>query len=73
MQCVNQEMTCLVDMEIGICSCAIGCSGAACKHQAAVAKHFKLITINVAPVKPGVSAVIARGQENSQCRSGRSK
>ena len=40
----------LVDMDIGACSCAQGSDGAACKHHAAVARDFKLSTINVAPV-----------------------
>jgi len=40
----------LVEMEIGICSCHTGSTGAACKHQAAVAKLYKLATVNVAPV-----------------------
>lgn len=60
----------LVDMEIGICSCPIGSSGAACRHQAAVAKQFKLISVNVAPVHSKemryLFAVIARGKENTQ-------
>ena len=60
----------LVEIEIGICSCAIGLTGAACKHQAAVAKHFKLATVNVAPVHSKecrqLFAIIARGKENTQ-------
>ena len=37
----GQTFEWLVVMEIGICSCPTGCTGAACRHQAAVAKHFK--------------------------------
>ena len=65
-ECKEEEMLdYLVDMEIGICSCPTGSTGAACKHQAAVAKHFKLVSINVAPVHSKETrhlfAVIARG------------
>ena len=35
----GQTLDYLVEMEIGICSCPTGCTGAACRHQAAVAKH----------------------------------
>ena len=40
----------VVDMELGICSCSKGSTGAACKHQAAVAKHFSISSVNIAPV-----------------------
>ena len=42
-----------VDMDIGVCSCSRGCNGAACKHQAAVAKVFKICPVNLAPKKQG--------------------
>ena len=37
-------------MELGICSCSKGSIGAACKHQAAVAKKFSISSVNIAPV-----------------------
>ena len=39
-----------IDMDIGTCSCLRGSNGAACKHQAAVAKHFKIASVNIAPI-----------------------
>ena len=36
----------LCDMELGICSCTTGSTGAACRHQVAAAKHFKLVSVN---------------------------
>ena len=39
-----------IDMDIGTCSCSQGSNGAACKHQAAVAKHFKIASVNIAPI-----------------------
>ena len=55
----------VVDMELGMCSCTRGSTGAACRHQAAVAKHFKLASVSIPPVHSKESrhiyAVIARG------------
>ncbi len=39
----------LVDMDIGICSCSLGNTGAPCKHQAAVARTFNICSVNLAP------------------------
>ena len=39
----------LVDMEIGTCSCIKGVTGLECKHQAAVAKHYKVHSVNIPP------------------------
>ena len=39
----------LVDMDIGICSCSLGNSGAPCKHQGAVARKFNICSVNLAP------------------------
>ncbi len=56
----------VVDMELGMCSCGIGSTGAACRHQAAVAKHFKLASVNIPPIHSKecrhLFAVIARGK-----------
>ena len=43
------ELEYFVDMDIGVCSCSRGYSGAACKHQAAVAKAFNICSVNLAP------------------------
>ena len=43
------ELEYVVDMDIGVCSCSKGFNGAACKHQAAVAKAFNVCTVNLAP------------------------
>ena len=37
-------------MELGVCSCPKGTVGAACKHQAAVAKTFNIASVNIAPI-----------------------
>lgn len=44
------EVEYVVDMDLGMCSCSKGTIGAACKHQAAVAKQFKVSSVNIAPV-----------------------
>jgi len=46
----NNKFDFLCDMELGICSCTTGSTGAACQHQAAVAKHFKLVSVNIPPI-----------------------
>ena len=55
----------LVDMDIGICSCSRGSSGAACKHQAAVARDFNICTVNLPPFHSKIArqtfAVLAMG------------
>ena len=55
----------LVDMELGICSCSTGSNGAACKHQAAIAKKFQIACLNIAPMYSKEArhtfAIIARG------------
>ena len=60
----------LVDMELGVCSCSTGCTGAACKHQAATAKKFQLPSTTIAPVHSKDSrhlfAIIARGEHNTK-------
>ena len=33
-----------------MCSCSVGQTGAACKHQAAIAKRFKIATLNIVPI-----------------------
>ena len=38
-----------VDMDIGTCSCSLGNDGSACGHQAAVAKHFGICSVNLPP------------------------
>ena len=43
------ELQYIVDMELGVCSCPKGTIGAACKHQAAVAKTFNIASVNIAP------------------------
>jgi len=43
------ELEYFVDMDIGVCSCSRGFNGAACKHQAAVAKAFNVCSVNLAP------------------------
>jgi hypothetical protein len=37
-------------MELIICSCSKGSTGAVCKHQATVAKQFSTSSVNIAPV-----------------------
>jgi hypothetical protein len=40
----------VVDMNIGACSCYVGCTGGPCKHQSAVALVMKLPSWNMLPV-----------------------
>lgn len=39
-----------VDMDIGLCTCPRGSTGGPCKHQRAVAKKFRITSINIIPV-----------------------
>ena len=59
----------LVDTEIGTCSCLTGCSGAPCKHQAAVAMKFSLPSLTLPPVFSSESrlffAKLASGEGNT--------
>ena len=36
-------------MEVGRCSCIQGVTGSECKHQAAVAKHYSIYSVNIPP------------------------
>ena len=44
------ELECVIDMELGMCSCSKCSIGAECKHQAAVAKQFNVSSENIAPI-----------------------
>ena len=62
------ELEFTVDMEIGTCSCPKGCTGSACRHQAAVAKKYNINTITIPPFHSKEArrmfAVLARGEDN---------
>ena len=62
------ELEFTVDMEIGTCSCLKGCTGSACRHQAAVAKQYNVNTITISPFHSKEArrmfAVLARGEDN---------
>ena len=45
----TEEIKFYVDMELGVCSCIKGYAGAACKYQAAVAKYFSKLAVNIPP------------------------
>ena len=59
----------LVDMDIGICSCSLGNTGAPCKHQGAVARKFNLCSVNLAPFYSQKArqafAILAVGKSNT--------
>ena len=61
------ELDYTVDMELCTCSCSVGQTGAACKHQAAIAKRYNISSLNLIPISCKVTrqlyATIAR--ENS--------
>ena len=40
----------IINTEIGICSCKIGCSGAFCKHQAWIHENLKIQLPNLPPI-----------------------
>ena len=58
----------MVDMDIGICSCSLGTSGAPCKHQGAVARKFNICSVNLAPFYSQKTrqafAILAVGESN---------
>ena len=60
----------VVDMELGTCSCSTGCTGAACRHQAALAKKFEVKTINLPPLHAKETrhtlAILAQGKQHVQ-------
>ena len=57
-------------MELGTCSCTVGSTGAAFRHQAALAKTYKVKTIDLPPLHNKETrqtlAIIAQGKENVQ-------
>ncbi len=57
-------------MELGTCSCTTGCTGAACRHQAALAKKFEVKTINMLPLHDKqtrhILAILAHGKQRVQ-------
>ena len=61
-----------MDMDIGICACSQGNSGAACKHQAAVAKAFSICSASLAPFYSEEErhrfAILARGESSAMDR-----
>ena len=63
------EVEFTLDMDIGVCSCAKGWNGNACKHQAAVAKKHKICSVNMPPFHSKEArrlfAILARGEENA--------
>ncbi len=58
----------VTDMELGTCSCTTGCTGAACRHQAALAKKFEVKTINMPPLHDKQTrhmlAILAHGKQH---------
>ena len=62
------ELEFFVDVDIGCCSCPVGFSGAACKHQAAIAIKYKIFAVNIPPFHSKEAryffAVLARGEDN---------
>ena len=59
----------LVDMDIDICLCSLGNSGAPCKHQGAVARKFNICSVNLAPFYSQKArqafAILAVGESNT--------
>ena len=55
----------IVDMELCTCSCSVGQTGAACRHQAAIAKQYNIASLNIVPIHcretRQLCAIIARG------------
>ena len=45
----DNNITYIVNCEIGICSCPVGINGAPCKHQGAVSAKFHIATLNFLP------------------------
>ncbi len=57
-------------MELGTCSCTTGCTGVACRHQAALAKKFEVKTLNMPPLHDKHTrqtlAILAQGKQHVQ-------
>lgn len=49
-----------VDMAVGVCSCHDGVTGGACKHQAAIVKHFKVASGNFLPTSATERALLLK-------------
>ena len=64
------ELDYVVDMELGICLCSKGSTGAACKHQAIVAKQFNITTLTLLPLHSKEArmqyAILATGKSMHQ-------
>ncbi len=46
-------------MELGICNCNADQDGSPCSHQAAVAKHYHVTSVNCIPICPKSRQVLA--------------
>ncbi|KAJ8337870.1 hypothetical protein SKAU_G00368360, partial [Synaphobranchus kaupii] len=49
-----------VDMELELCTCPVGHTGAPCKHQAAVVKNYKVHSNNFLPTTPEMRAELLK-------------
>ncbi|XP_033984107.1 uncharacterized protein LOC117480767 [Trematomus bernacchii] len=49
-----------VDMDLELCSCPAGQTGAPCKHQAAVMKHYSCLSHSFLPINPEMRAELMK-------------
>ncbi|KAI4810224.1 hypothetical protein KUCAC02_019065 [Chaenocephalus aceratus] len=49
-----------VDMDLELCSCPAGQTGALCKHQAAVMKHYSCLSHSFLPINPEMRAELMK-------------
>ncbi|XP_041468587.1 uncharacterized protein LOC121418660 isoform X2 [Lytechinus variegatus] len=56
----SEEGTHAVDMKVGVCTCFVGRTGGACKHQEATIKHFNETSTNFLPSSSEERALILK-------------
>lgn len=49
-----------MDMELELCTCPVGHSGAPCKHQAAVVQNYSITSINFLPTTAEMKAELLK-------------
>jgi hypothetical protein len=62
---VDVEYT--IDIDLGVCSCHVGCSGAFCKHQAALHKKHGVMLPNLPPINAKERFALAQLALGEKC------